>query len=83
MKTYRCKKQLMLDKYDDDGFLIENEVAFVEVGEIFETCEDYDLYIACKPAIHLELVHENIRTWIEISPETLAEHFEEVKGGAE
>ncbi len=36
-----------------------------------------------KPAIHLEKVHENISSWIEIYPETLAEHFEEMVGDAE
>lgn len=82
MKKYKCKKPLILDKYDDDGFLIENEQAIVEIGEVFETCEEYEerLLVICKPAIHLEKVHENICSWIEIYPETLAEHFEEMVG---
>ena len=25
MKSYICTKELYLDKYDDDGFLIEND----------------------------------------------------------
>lgn len=75
MARYKCVKRLALDKYDDDGFLIENEVCFVEIGDIYETCEDYGLYISCKPAIHLELIHKNIGHWIEIYPDTLAEHF--------
>ena len=79
MKTYRCKKQLMLDKYDDDGYLIEDEQCIIEVGEIYETCEDYDrLYIANSPAIHLVKVHKHIMHWIEIYPETLEEYFEEI-----
>ncbi len=39
MKRYKCKKPLILDKYDDDGFWIENEQAIVEVGEVYETCD--------------------------------------------
>ena len=81
MKKYKCIKPLILDKYDDDGFLIENEQAIVDIDEIYETCQDYDehLLVACKPAIHLERVHENIDSWIEIYPETLKEYFEEVE----
>ena len=82
MKKFKCIKPLILDKYDDDGFLLENEQAIVDIGEVYETCEDYNerLFVACKPAIHLERVHENIDSWIEIYPETLKEYFEEVVG---
>lgn len=78
MKLYRCKKQFMLYKYDDDGFSIENEVCFVDVGDIYETCEDYGLNISNEPAIHLEKMDRNIRHWIEIYPDTLEEYFEEI-----
>ena len=62
--------------------MIENEQAIVEVGEVYETCDEYNerLFVVCKPAIHLEKAHENIDSWIEIYPETLAEHFEEMVG---
>jgi hypothetical protein len=79
MKRYKCIKPLLLDRYDDNGFFEEENAALVEVGEVYEmednTC-DY-LLIANKPALRLE----NSRHWIEIYPDTLAEHFEEMKGG--
>lgn len=81
MKQYKCIKTLYLDKYDEGGFFTDEQI-IVKEGDIYETCEDYNqrLYIANKPAIHLELVHENIRHWIEIYPDTLAEHFIEMVG---
>ena len=78
MKIYKCKKELWMDLYDGNGFLIEENGKVVEVGEVYETCEDYGLMVACKPAIHLVRVHENIWSWIEIYPEMLEEYFEEI-----
>lgn len=31
-KKYRCKKTFCVNRYDDDGFLIENREAIVEEG---------------------------------------------------
>lgn len=31
MKKYKCKKSFYVDKYDDDGFLIENNGVAMEV----------------------------------------------------
>lgn len=81
MKRYKCIKPLLLDRYDDNGFIEEDDAMLIEVGEVFDVDEedsDY-LVIASKPALRLE----NARYWMEIYPDTLAEHFEEVKGGAE
>ena len=79
MKRYKCIKPLLLDRYDDNGFFEEENALQIEVGEVYEmdddTC-DY-LLIASKPALRLK----NARRWIEIYPDTLAEHFEEMKGG--
>ena len=36
MEEYVCIKELLLDTYDDDGFYVENETAFIEVGEVFQ-----------------------------------------------
>ena len=79
MKQYKCIKSFELDEYDDNGFYTEGSITINE-GDIYETCEDYNerLLIANKPAIHLVRVHENIRHWIEIYPETLNEYFEEM-----
>lgn len=75
--TYKCIKPLLLDRYDGNGFLEEENAMQIEVGEIFEVDEedcDY-LLIADKPALRLE----NARRWIEIYPDTLAEYFERIE----
>lgn len=81
MKYYKCIKTLHLDMYDENGSCTEEKITINE-GDIYENCEDYNerLLIANKPAIHLVRVHENIGHWIEIYPETLAEHFKETVG---
>ena len=83
MKKYRCKKDLILDYYDADGFSDDSKQIEINVGDIYEYNEDCQdtLIVACKPAIHLYLVNDNIHQWIEIYPETLAEYFEEMKEG--
>lgn len=80
MKRYKCVKPLLLDSYDPDGFLEEENSTLIEVGEVFEVDEESDyLLIANKPALRLD----SPRHWIEIYPDTLAEHFEEIKGDSE
>ena len=36
MKRYKCKKSFCVDKYDDDGFLIENSSVVIDKGKIYE-----------------------------------------------
>ena len=73
MVRYKCVKPLHLDLYDDNGCWVEEEGGLtIEVGEVFELDEDCDrLLIANSPAVRLQ----NTRRWIEIYPDTLAEHF--------
>ncbi len=80
MKRYKCKKALVLDCCDDDGFLIENKQHVVMVGDIYEYDEENQepLITAAKPAVHLERRRKKSYDYIEIYPETLAEHFEEL-----
>ena len=77
MKQYKCIKPLLLDRYDDNGFLEEEDAMPREVGEVYDIDDDICDYllVANKPALRLE----NERHWIEIYPDTLAEHFKEVK----
>lgn len=78
MKKYRCIKQFALDRYDDDGFFVPGAPMIVEEGSIFEEWSDnpWDyLIVAAPPAVHLE---NSDGIWIEIHPDTLALHFEEV-----
>lgn len=39
MKKNKCKKSFYVDKYDDDGFLIENDGMVIEEGKIYELNE--------------------------------------------
>jgi hypothetical protein len=77
MKTYKCIKNLSLDKYDEDGFCVEGEQTVIVVGAVFrEEKLQYNI-VASNDAIHLE--SEN-HVWCELYPDTIAEYFEEQKG---
>ena len=71
---YKCKKTFLLDRYDDDGFCVEDYTQ-VNEGELFELCEDLFRVIGGE----IRLVGINNGQWLEISKETLAIYFEEVK----
>lgn len=36
---YKCKQSFCVDKYDDDGFLVDNEAIVIEEGKIYELDE--------------------------------------------
>lgn len=84
MKNYICIKTLQLECYDEDGFVIENKYSEVGEGEIFQRSEEKFRCVGGIDSIRLE----NDEQWLEISAETLKEHFEEIadrpneKGGA-
>lgn len=71
MAEYICVKELCLETYDNDGFRVENEFAFVDVGEVFQESEERFRCVGGQDSIRLE----NDTQWIEISKETLAKHF--------
>lgn len=73
MKKYRCKKGLVVDKYDGDGFLIPNKVKIVDEGEVYSVDESGSTMIGGE--VHLD--GEN-GSWLELSRESLEEFFEEV-----
>lgn len=76
MKHYRCKERFALDRYADDGGFVPGMPMIIEEGmEFTHDPHDY-LFIARPPAVHLEAVHDDL--WIEIHPDTMALHFEEV-----
>ena len=72
--NYKCKKTFLLDRYDDDGFYVE-DYQQVNEGELFELCTDPFRVIDGE----IRLVGINNFQWLEISKETLAMYFEEVK----
>lgn len=74
---YRCTKQLLLDSYDDDGFLTEESSEFVEPGEVFEHDETDFRCVGGSETVRLTQDGQCWR-WLEILPETLHEYFEEI-----
>ena len=77
MKKYKCKKSFCVDKYDGDGFLIENSSILIEEGTIYELDESGHMVIGRKDHVHLDSVDNG--SWLEITKEHLNEYFEEVE----
>lgn len=74
MKRYKCKKPFCVEKYDDDGFLIENDVVVIDKGKIYELDESGNTIIGGE--VHLDSVDDG--SWLEITKERLEEYFEKL-----
>lgn len=72
---YRCVKQIVLPKVDEDGFDIENESYIVEIDSIWHEAEGG--YRMVGGEVRLER-HETL-DWIEITKDNLEGCFEIVK----
>lgn len=76
MKKYKCKKSFYVDKYDDDGFLIENDGMVIEEGKIYELDESGYMMIDGSDHVHLDAVDKDDGLWLEITKEHLEKYFE-------
>ena len=74
MKKYKCKKSFCVDKYDDDGFLIENSAVVIEKGKVYELNESDYMMIGGRDHVHIDAVDDG--SWLEITKGTLKECFE-------
>lgn len=74
MKKNKCKKSFCVDKYDDDGFMIENAATVIEEGKIYELDETGYMIIGGSDHVHLDAVDDG--SWLEITKEHLKEFFE-------
>ncbi len=74
MKKYKCMKSFCVDKYDDDGFLVENETIVIEEGKIYELNENGYMMIGGKDHVHLDDADDG--SWLEITKEHLEKYFE-------
>lgn len=82
IKRYRCIKSFQVDKYDNDGFDME-ELYYINEGDIYKL----DIENPClvpNSDLHLDLVEDcngnkDVDGWLEITKESLEEYFEEVK----
>lgn len=75
MKRYRCVKPLTMERYDEEGYWQPCQRITVETGAEFGISQK-PLMIAAAPAIRIEGANG---LWVELLPETLAEHFEEIR----
>jgi len=76
---YICTQDLYLDKYDENGFLIENKYVRIPKGSIWE--EDNESYklVGSQDCIHLDRVWKSKKAkthqWIEITKEHFDTYF--------
>lgn len=73
MKKYKCKKPFCVDRYDGNGFLIENSSAVIEEGKVYELDESGYMIIGGKDHVHLKAVDDG--SWLEITKEDFEELF--------
>lgn len=73
MKRYKCIKSFCVDKYDGNGFLIENGFSVIEEGKVYETGESGYMMIGGKEHVRLDSVDDG--SWLEITKEILEECF--------
>lgn len=78
-KLYKCVTDLYLDKYDEDGFHIENQYVRIPKGSIWEEDAEHYNFIAPKDSVHLDRVWKSDKAkthqWIEIDKGTLLAYF--------
>lgn len=70
---YKCVNSFLVDKYNDDGFLVEGEYMTVEEGSLWESDESNDRITGCS----VRLIGKD-GDWLEIPSESLNEDFIEV-----
>lgn len=76
---YICTQDLYLDKYDADGFLIENKYARIPKDSVWEEDTECCKFIGGKDSVHLDRVWKSKKAktsqWIEIDKGTLLAYF--------
>lgn len=77
---YICKQEFYLEKYDDNGFPIENKYTRIPKGSIWEEDINNPKFIASEDSVHLDRRYKSNKAktsqWIEITKEHLNEYFE-------
>lgn len=75
IRRYKCIKECMFEKCDDDGFSIDSEYMFAEVGSIWH--ESPYMISGGKDNVHLD--REGGYNWCEPLRDTLSEYFERIE----
>ena len=74
MKTYRCVQPLTVEQYNTAGYWMPCQQITITPGKML-TVSSKPLIVAAPPYIRLEAKDG---LWLELMPDTLAEHFKEV-----
>lgn len=77
---YRCKREVLLDMYDDDGNYVEDYTT-VKEGELFERSSQE--YRIIGGEVRLDGIGKSEGKWLEISETTLANYFEQMNDSDE
>lgn len=83
MQKYECIKELVLQKFDEEGASLEGETLVIDLGTGWEKEENSTKFVATSDAVRLtEIYKEGIYTsfgrWIEIHEDTLETHFKKL-----
>ena len=79
IKEYKCKENLCIEIYDDDGFPTD-KYDTVQKDTIWKE-DPHDMYRICggPETVRLESVDPQNFYWLEITKETLECYFEEIE----
>lgn len=79
IKRYRCIKQCIFERCDDDGFTIDENYKYVEPGSIWQ--ESAGMIAGGPNNIHLDREDgdQNTIEWCEPTKETLSDCFEQIE----
>lgn len=79
IKKYKCKENLCIEIYDDDGFSTER-YNLIQKNNIWQEDPD-DMYRICggPDTIRLECTDPQNLYWLEITKETLESYFEAIE----
>jgi len=78
LKKYKCKETFHLDKYDDNGFVMDKQMAVIKGSVWKEDTESQYNFTGNDNAIRLNRIAKKIHQWIEVEQGTIDEYFEPV-----
>ena len=74
---YKCKKSFCVDRYDEDGFLIENSSIVIEKEKLMNQMKAVHMMIGGQDHVHIDAV--DYGSWLEITKKHFEEYFELLK----
>ena len=79
IKRYRCIRECVFDRYDDDGFSVEGKYIYVEPGSVWQ--ESNNMIAGGINNVHLDREdgEPNTSEWCEPLKENLFKYFEQIE----